>query len=350
MADLVLVNGKVWTGNRAAPWVEAVAVAGGRIVKVGPDAQVRELAGAGTEFVDLDGALLLPGFTDAHTHFLNGGFALRSLNLRDARSRSEFVNRIAAKAAESAPGEWIQNGDWDHQNFNPPGLPRKEWIDAVTPENPVCVNRLDGHMVLVNSLALGIAGITKETPAPAGGEIVRDLETGEPTGILKDTAADLVFDKIPEPSFEEKLRAGEIALRHAAENGITSVHEMADESSYEVFAELGRRGKLTARISVYIPITEVERFPALKERTLGGSPLLRLAGLKGFVDGSLGSGTALFFEPYTDDTTTSGLLHGQMFPEGIMEKRILEADRLGLQIAVHAIGVKANGLILDLSE
>ncbi len=350
MADLILINGKVWTGNPDGPWAEAVAVAGGRIAGVGSSAAVSALAGGGTEIVDLNGGLVLPGFTDSHTHFLNGGFALRSLNLRDARSRTEFVGRIAAKAAEAAAGEWIQNGDWDHENFDPPELPRKEWIDSVTPENPVCVNRLDGHMALVNGLALKIAGITKDTPAPPGGEIVRDPDSGEPTGILKDTAMDLVTDKIPEPSFEEKLRAGEAALRHAAENGVTSVHEMADESSYEVFAELGRRGKLTARISVYIPIAEVGRFPGLKAGVSGEHPFLRLAGLKGFVDGSLGSATALFFEPYADDPGTSGLLHGQMFPEGIMEERILEADRLGLQIAVHAIGDKANRLLLDLYE
>jgi predicted amidohydrolase YtcJ len=350
MAELVLINGKVWTGVPGRPWAEAVAVSDGRIEKVGTTAEVSGLAGKKTEVVDLEGSLVLPGFIDSHTHFLAGGFALRSIKLREARSREEFVEKIAAKARGTAEGEWILNGDWDHENFDPPELPRKEWIDAVTPANPVCLNPLDGHMVLANSLALRIAGITKDTPVPAGGEIVRDPETGEPTGILKDTAMDLVYDKIPEPSFEEKLQAAEASLRHAAENGVTSVHEMADESSYEVFAELGRRNKLTARISVYIPITEVERFPGLKSGSAHESPYLRLAGLKGFVDGSLGSATALFFEPYTDDPRTRGLLHGQMFPEGIMEKRILEADRAGLQVAVHAIGDRANSLLLDIYE
>jgi predicted amidohydrolase YtcJ len=350
MVDLALVNGKVWTGDPGRPWAEAVAVRGDRIFAVGTTAEVRKLAPAGTKVVDLGGSLLLPGFIDSHTHFLAGGFALKSIQLREARSREDFVARVAAKAREFGPGRWVLNGDWDHQQFSPPELPRKDWIDAVTPDNPVCVNRLDGHMILANSLALKLAGVTKDTPVPPGGEIVRDQATGEPTGILKDAAMDLVYAKIPEPSFAEKLEAAEASLRHAAENGVTSVHEMADASSFEVFEELLRRNGLTTRVYVYVPITEVETFARLKLKSPFGGPTLKLAGLKAFMDGSLGSATAYFFEPYTDDPRTSGLLHGQMFPEGIMEKRILEADRAGLQLAIHAIGDRANSILLDMYE
>lgn len=350
MVDLALVNGKVWTGDPGRPWAEAVAVRGDRILTVGTTAEVRQLAPAGAKLVDLGGALVLPGFIDSHTHFLAGGFALKSIQLREAKSREDFVARIAAKAREAGPGRWIQNGDWDHQQFSPPELPRKEWIDAVTPDNPVCVNRLDGHMILANSLALKLAGVTKDTPVPPGGQIVRDPATGEPTGILKDTAMDLVYARVPEPSFAEKLEAAEASLRHAAENGVTSVHEMADASSFEVFEEILRRTGLTTRIHVYIPITEVETLARLKLRSPFGGPYLKLAGLKAFMDGSLGSATAYFFEPYTDDPRTSGLLHGQMFPEGIMEKRILAADRAGLQLAIHAIGDRANSILLDMYE
>ncbi|OGD16429.1 MAG: amidohydrolase [Candidatus Aminicenantes bacterium RBG_16_63_14] len=350
MVDLALVNGKVWTGDPGRPWAEAVAVRGDKIFAVGTTEEVRKLAPAGTKLVDLDGSLILPGFIDSHTHFLAGGFALKSIQLRDARGREEFVDRIAAKARELGPGRWVLNGDWDHQQFSPVELPRKDWIDAVTPDNPVCVNRLDGHMILVNSLALKLAGVTKTTPVPPGGEIVKDTGTGEPTGIFKDTAMDLVYAKIPEPSFVEKLEAAEASLRHAAENGVTSVHEMADAASFEVFEELARRNLLTARVHVYVPITEVETLARLKLKSPFGSPYLKLAGLKGFMDGSLGSATAYFFEPYTDDSKTSGLLHGQMFPEGVMEKRILEADRAGLQLAIHAIGDRANSMLLDMYE
>jgi hypothetical protein len=350
MVDLVLVNGKVWTGDAARPWAEAVAVRDGKIFAVGRTSDVRALTGTGTKLVDLGGSLVLPGFIDSHTHFLAGGFALKSIQLRDAGSRAEFAARIAAKAKELGPGRWILNGDWDHQQFTPVELPRKDWIDAVTPDNPVCVNRLDGHMILANSLALKLAGVTKATPVPPGGEIVKDPATGEPTGILKDEAMGLVYGKIPDPTPEENLEAAEASVRQAAANGVTSVNEMADATSLQVFQELDRRGRLTTRVHVYIPITDVDTLVRLKVKSPFGGPTVTLAGLKGFVDGSLGSATAYFFEPYTDDPTTAGILNGQMYPEGIMEKRILEADKAGLQVAVHAIGDRANSLLLDIFE
>jgi predicted amidohydrolase YtcJ len=350
MVDLALVNGRVWTGNAARPWAEAVAVRGEKIYAVGTTAEMRLLAGPGTKLVDLGGSLVLPGFIDSHAHFLAGGFALKTVELRDAASRGDFVARIAAKARELGPGRWVLTGDWDHQSFDPVELPRRDWIDAVTPDNPVFVNRFDGHMALANSRALALAGITGDTPVPRGGEIEKDPSTGEPTGILKDTAMDLVYAKVPEPSFDEKLAAAEGAVRHAAANGVTSVHEMADAASFEVFQELLRRGRLATRVHLYVPITEVGTVAALRVKSPFGGPYLKLAGLKGFMDGSLGSGTAYFFEPYTDEPGTSGLLNGHMFPEGIMEKRILEADRAGLQLAIHAIGDRANSMLLDMVE
>jgi Predicted metal-dependent hydrolase with the TIM-barrel fold len=205
-------------------------------------------------------------------------------------------------------------------------------------------------MVLVNSLALKLAGVSRSTPDPTGGEIVRDPETGEPTGVLKDAAMDLVQRFIPPPSLTEMAEAAERALRHAAENGVTSVHDMADASSLEAYQEIERRSGLTARLSVYIPITEVGTVAALKLRSPFGGPYLKLAGLKAFSDGSLGSSTACFFEPYADDPSNSGLFNEQMFPEGIMEERIREADKADLQVAVHAIGDRANRTVLDIFE
>jgi predicted amidohydrolase YtcJ len=350
MADLALLNGKVWTGDPGRPWVEAVAVRGDRIFAVGTTAEIRKLASGAASLVGLGGALVVPGFIDSHTHFLAGGFALKSLDLREAKSREEFATRVAAKARELGKGRWVVDGGWDHEMFSPPEWPRKDWVDAVTPDNPVCVSRTDLHTVLANSLALKIAGITKDTRAPAGGEIVKDPKTGEPTGLLKDAAADLVYARIPKPSFAEKLEAAEASLRHAAGNGVTSVHEMADAASFEVFEELARRDRLTVRVHVYIPITEVGTLARLERKLPFGSPYLKLAGLKGFMDGSLGSATAYFFEPYTDDPGAAGLLHEHMFPDGVMEKRIMEADRAGLQLAIHAIGDRANSLLLDMYE
>jgi len=350
MADLVLINGTVWTVNPGQPWAEAVAVKGGRILEAGSSQAIRKLASPRAEIIDLKGDLVLPGFIDSHTHFLDGGFSLLSIRLREARSREDFVARIRDKVNELDRGEWILNGNWDHQSFDPPELPNRDWIDAVTPHNPVFVNRLDGHMALANSLALRIAGITKDTPSPAGGEILKNSETGEPTGILKDAALDLVAKHIPEPSLKAKLRAAEVALRHAAECGVTSVHDMASAENLEVYQEVLRNSRLTARLYVYIPITEVEVYARLRLKTPSGNHFLKIGGLKGFVDGSLGSSTALFFEPYIDEPDITGLFHSQMFPEGIMERRIREADRAGLQVAIHAIGDKANHVILDIME
>ncbi|OGD11095.1 MAG: amidohydrolase [Candidatus Aminicenantes bacterium RBG_13_62_12] len=352
MADIVILNARVWTGAASGPGAEAVAVKGERIIGVGTTEEMKKLAGKSTRLVDAGRGSLLPGLIDSHTHFLSGGFSLHSVQLRAASSREEFARLIAEKAGELGKGAWVLNGEWDHELFNPVELPRRDWIDALTPDNPVCVNRLDGHMALCNSLALRLAGVGRETVAPPGGEIVRDPRTGEPTGILKDTAMNLVYRVVPEPSFEEKLGAARLALRHAAEHGLTTVHDMADAGDFEVFQELLRKDELSCRVVVYIPVTEVDVLRRLRMKTPFGSPLLKLGGLKGFVDGSLGSGTAFFFEPYADDPSRSnrGLLHGQMFPEGIMEERLLAVDKAGLQAAVHAIGDRANALLLDMFE
>ncbi len=350
MADLAVLNGAVWTGEDSRPWAEAVAVKGDKIVLVGQSKDVRKLVGENTRVIDLKGDMVLPGFIDSHTHFLNGGFSLLSIRLREAKSRQEFISRIEEKAKQLSKGEWILNGDWDHQQFDPPELPRREWIDSVTPNNPVCVNRHDGHMVLANSLALEIAGIVRNTPSPEGGEILKDPETGEPTGILKDAAMEFVRKHIPEPSFEEKIRAAEAALQHAGECGVTSVHDMADSSNFEVYQDLLKKNKLTARIFLYIPVSDVDVYSRLCLKTPFGNEYLKIGGLKGFVDGSLGSSTALFFEPYADNPNLVGLLSSDMFPEGIMEQRIMAADKAGLQVAIHAIGDKANAIILDTFE
>jgi len=347
-ADLTLINGRVWTVNPAQPWAEAVAVKAGKILEVGTSKEIKKLVNRKTKVVDLKGSLALPGFIDSHTHFLDGGFSLLSIQLRDVKSREEFASRIKEKAEEVGEGGWILNGDWDHEQFDPPQLPSKEWIDEVTPRNPVCVNRLDGHMVLANSLALKIAGISRDTPSPEGGEILKDPSTGEPTGILKDAAMDLVMRHIPDPSLADKLKAAELALRHAAEKGVTSIHDMGPPSNLEVYASLLKDDKLTARLTVYIPIAEA--LARLESKIPSDKNFLKIGGLKGFVDGSLGSSTALFFEPYEDDPQKKGLLHSQMFPEGIMEKRIREADGAGLQVAIHAIGDKANNILLDIYE
>ncbi|MDD8019876.1 MAG: amidohydrolase [Acidobacteriota bacterium] len=350
MTDLALINGEVWTVDQNKPEASALAIDKNRILTAGQDSDIKQLIGPSTRIIDLKGAFVLPGFIDAHSHFLNGGFALKAVQLRDCQSREEFINRLAAKAGVLPAGAWIVNGDWDEEQFDPPEYPRKEWIDKATADNPVCVNRFDWHMVLVNSLALKLAGIGKNTVSPAGGEVEKDTVTGEPTGILKDAACDLVYQIIPPPSNEEKQAAGRAALKEAAAHGVTSIHDMSDLSSFEVYDSLRQKGKLSARLYVYDQISDIDNFLQAKKKIRIDDSFLRLAGLKGFVDGSLGSSTAYFFEPYNDQPETYGLLASHMHPEGIMEKRLLQAGRAGCQVAVHAIGDRANAIILDLYQ
>ncbi len=350
LADLVFLNGVIWTVNPNQPWAEALAIKGNKILKVGSSSEMERIIGDKTDVINLDGAFVLPGFTDCHTHFLDGGFSLSDVQLKEAKTRDEFAARIEDKARELGKGIWILNGNWDHQRFDPPELPSKDWVDAVTPDNPVCVNRHDGHMVLANSVALKMAGISKDTPEPDGGEILKDPQTGEPTGILKDAAMDLVMQHIPEPTFEEKIAATKAALKHANSFGVTSVHDMGYTSNFEVYKQLLNQGKLTARLKIYIPISSIDLLTGLEKDSFPSSDFLKIAGLKGFVDGSLGSSTALFFDPYSDDPSRRGLLVADMFPDGIMQERLLAADRAGLQVAVHAIGDQANHIILDIFE
>jgi predicted amidohydrolase YtcJ len=353
-ADLVVVNANVHTLDARRPVAEAVAVHGNRIVAVGTNEEIKRLAGARTRVVDAGGALVLPGFNDSHVHFLSGGFQLSSVDLRDAATPQEFAERIRRFAGKLPKGRWITGGDWDHErwpdvNGSAP-LPTKELIDAFTPDRAVFVNRLDGHMALANSYALKLAGVTRDTPDPPGGLIVRDARTGEPTGILKDAAQSFVWKVFPEPSSDEKLDAARAATDHAASHGVTSVQDMSAGASVGVYQALLDRGELKTRIYAVSPLPDWERLGRVGILRAFGGDMLRIGGLKGFSDGSLGSTTALFFEPYNDAPMTRGLPADEMFPEGVMLKRVREADAAGLQVMIHAIGDRANDTILSIYE
>jgi predicted amidohydrolase YtcJ len=353
-ADLVIVNARVYTMDSKQPAAEAVAVYGNRLAAVGTNAEVRRLTGARTRVIDAKGALVLPGFNDAHVHFLSGGFQLSSVDLRDAATPQEFAERIRRFAEKLPKGRWVKGGDWDHERWpNVNGaapLPTKELIDSFTPDRPVFVNRLDGHMALANSYALKLAGVTRETPDPPGGLVVRDAKTGEPTGVLKDAAQSYVWKVIPEPSFEEKLEAARAATAHAAAHGVTSVQDMSAGNDVGVYQTLLERGELKTRIYAVSPLPDWQRLGRVGVRRAFGDDMLRIGGLKGFADGSLGSTTALFFEPYLDAPNTSGLPGDEMFPAGEMQKRVEAADAAGLQVMIHAIGDKANDSILSIYE
>jgi predicted amidohydrolase YtcJ len=350
MIDLVITNAAIHTMNPAQPLAEAVAVAQNRIAAVGANAEIKSLARSGTRVIDAHGQLLLPGFNDAHVHFLSGGFQLSSLELRDARSPEELADRIRRFAEKRPRGQWITGGNWDHEQWPGAPLPTKELIDPGTAETPVLVSRLDGHMALANSVALKQAGITRETKNPPGGLVVRDSKTGEPTGVLKDAAMGLVSRLIPAPAFEEKLAAAQAASQYAATLGVTSVQDMSAGSDVGVYQVLQQQGLLKTRIYAVWPLPDWERLAATGVRAAFGSDLLRIGGLKGFSDGSLGSTTALFFDPYNDAPESRGLPADEMLPEGRMLQRVLGADRAGLQVMIHAIGDMANDQILTIYD
>jgi predicted amidohydrolase YtcJ len=349
-ADLIIVNAAVRTIDRNQPLAEAVAIYGHRIVAVGSTADIRKLAGKTTRTIDAQGKLVLPGFNDAHVHFLSGGFQLSSVDLRDANTPQEFAERIRTFAAKLPAGRWITGGDWDHERWPDANLPTKELIDPITPNTPVFVSRLDGHMALANSVALKLAGVTRETKDPDGGVVVRDAKTGEPTGILKDAAQSFVWKVIPPATFEEKLAAARAATNHAASLGVTSVQDVSAGADVGVYQTLHERGELKTRIYAVWPLPSWDRLARTGVRARFGDAMLRTGGLKGFADGSLGSTTALFYEPYRDAPNTRGIPSDEMFPEGAMLDRVRGADRAGLQVLIHAIGDKANDQILSLFE
>ncbi|HEU5161792.1 MAG TPA: amidohydrolase [Thermoanaerobaculia bacterium] len=350
-ADLILAGGKVWTGDPARRFAEAVAIAGDRILAVGSSEEMRKLGGPATRVIELDGRLVTPGFIDGHLHFTMGGFGLSRVQLRDASSPEEFARRIGAFAKTLPKGSWILAGDWDHELWTPVRLPDRSMIDALTPDHPVFVSRLDGHMALANSRALALAKITKETPDPEGGTIVRDAR-GEPTGVLKDAAMDPVWRIVPAPSMEERIAAARAALGEAARLGVTAVNDVSDGDAYDDFRAyqaLEREGALTTRIHLYVPIHTWRRLADAGIQSGFGGPRLRIGGLKGFADGSLGSSTAAFFEPYLDTPDTSGLRMPSM-ADGSMASAIASASQAGLQVAIHAIGDRANDEILRMFE
>jgi predicted amidohydrolase YtcJ len=345
-ADLAIVNANIQTMDKAAPKARAIAIMGNKIVAVGTDAEIRALTDAHTRIIDAGGKLVMPGFNDAHVHFTEGGFQLSLVDLRSAGSPEEFVARIKAFAAKLPKGQWILGGRWDHENWKPNNLPTKELIDAVTPDNPVFISRLDGHMALANSLALKLAGVTNDTKDVDGGLIVRDAG-GNPTGVLKDAAMDYVEKVIPEPSFEQKLQAAQAATDFAASLGVTSVQDMSAGTRIGVYQELLRQGKLKTRIYAGAQLPEWEKLAATGIHYAFGDPMLRVGTLKGYADGSLGSTTAWFFEPYLDSPNTSGL-SGAEIP--VMYDHVSGADKAGLQVMVHAIGDRGNATILDVFE
>lgn len=356
--ELIAVHGKVWTENPKQPEAEAIAVSGHRILAVGTTEQIERLRGSETKVLDLQGRRVVPGFNDAHVHFFWGGQGLASVQLRDVTSREQFKQRVADYARTRPAGEWIVDGNWDEQKWSPVTLPTHEWIDDVTPNNPVWVNRSDGHMMLANAAAMKLAGITKDTPDVAGGVIGRDKD-GNPTGIFKDAAKDLVERIIPPPSDTQVDAALLAAQQYALENGVTSVQDMGFTGSHAAdmqalvvrgYQRLVAEGKWKVRVSARFPLDHYRRLADLGVMTNFGNDTLVLGSVKAFADGSLGSATAWFFEPFDDLPTSSGMPTDQLAHPEQMFADMKAADSAGLHIATHAIGDRANKTILDLYQ
>lgn len=349
MASLIITNAVVRTMDPAQSRAEAVAVAGGKIAAVGSKAEIEKMADGRTRVIDAKGRLVLPGFNDAHVHFIQGGFLLSSVDLRGARTRDEFVERVRQFAAQAPPDQWITGGGWNNDLWDDPSPPTKEWIDDVTGGRPTLLERSDCHTVLANSAALKLAGITEGIADPNGGLIERGSDQRrQPTGILKDAAIALVERVKPAATFEQKVAAARAASRHAASLGVTSVQDMSADEDWPVYEALLSRGELRTRIYGMWPLPKWEAFES--SGLTHQSSMLRNGGLKGFSDGSLGSTTALFFQPYADAPESCGLPAPEMFPPGAMRERAFAADRAGFQIMIHAIGDRANDQMLGLFE
>jgi predicted amidohydrolase YtcJ len=347
-ADLIVTNAKIWTVDKQRPKAEAVAVIGQRIVGVGSSAEMDRWRGPETKVIDAAGKLLLPGFNDAHVHFIDGGMQLDQVQLNDATSLQEFSRRIGEQAKKTPKDEWVLGGDWDESKWEPYQLPTKEAIDAVAPGTPVFVNRYDGHAALANSLAMKLAGITAKTVEPPGGVIVRDAH-GDPTGIFKDAAVELISKVVPQPSHQRRLRALRRAMELAASVGVTSVQHMNPEyAEVAAYSELAERGELTTRIYAAPLEPGWQDQAKIGIRHAWGSSYLRLGAVKGYADGSLGSSTAYMFQPFTDDPKNHGILSDEMHPPGKMRQRLMAADAAGLQLCVHAIGDRGISMILDM--
>ncbi|MDH5599154.1 MAG: amidohydrolase, partial [Cyclobacteriaceae bacterium] len=339
--DLLVINAEIWTGNDLQKSAEAMAITQGKIVRIGTMEELADLKSSAGEIFDAQGAFITPGFIDSHVHFMMGGNNLSSVQLRDAKTKEEFIRRIKDFAASLEPGVWITGGDWDHENWGGE-LPDRNWIDSVTTDNPLWINRLDGHMSLANSLALSQSGIDDTIEDVEGGEVVRDGQ--RLTGVFKDNAAWYVDRHVPalsEQQLKENLTA---AMNYVNSHGVTSVHDMGGWDDMALYRKMNEENSLTVRIYSIVPLRTWKKLQEEVVMNGRGDEWVQIGGLKGFVDGSLGSHTAAFFEPYTDSPTDSGFY---LIDEKELFTLLQKADSCGLQLAVHAIGDKAIHMLLN---
>lgn len=350
-ANLMLVNAKIWTVDPERPEVEAVACWQGRILALGSTAEIRAFAGPKTKVVDARGRRVVPGFHDSHLHLLGSGLRLNQVALKDAKDEADFGRLLTEFDKKLPPGRWMIGGDWDHDRAFAGRLPTAEDLDKHVADRPVLLRRYDGHMALANTKALQMAGITGDTKDPSGGVIVRDQKTNQPTGLLRDNAMDIVDKMVPPPTDDEVTSGVAAALEEIRKNGITSAADMDGSDTatrrhlFRLYQRMARAGQLTARVELRWPINEWDQLSRLAVEADFGSDYVRIGGVKGFMDGSLGSSTAKMFEPYVNEPTSTGVY---TTPRERMRALIEQADRAGLSVCVHAIGDEANATLLDI--
>ncbi|MBN1999428.1 amidohydrolase [candidate division KSB1 bacterium] len=348
-ADLVIMNAKIWTADSHQSFAEALAVKENRILIVGDNDEIKSKMKRQTMIIDAQGRLVLPGFNDAHLHFISGGQTLMRVDLLGCQDVKEIQSCILSMCQKCSKGTWITGRGWDHTLFNNGNWPDKKSLDNVAMDYPVFIHRVDGHAAWANSLALKIAGITRQTPDPPGGKIVRHAGTGEPTGILLESAMGLLSHVIPPSTEEDMYTAALMALDMAKKYGVTSIQDNSGISRVEIYHRLLQENLLTVRVSEWI-IFDLAENPELLMTSIKRyekycqEPYIRFGLLKGFVDGTLGSRTAYLFQPYDDDAETSGLLQ---IEEEKLKQLVCRTDSIGLQIGLHCIGTKANWLALN---
>lgn len=356
-ADMILANATIYTADPARPFGAAMAVRGGRVLHVGTYDSVKEFRGKHTFELNLSGNVVLPGFIDSHVHLIDGGLQLARVPLRGVRSKDVFISRVKEAVRDKHPGQWVRGGGWNN-DFWGGDFPIAAWLDDISPDNPVWLTRMDGHMGVANSLAIKIAGIDKNTNDPVGGTIVRTTER-EPNGLLVDAAMKLVLDVIPDVSLTERRESLLRASRHALMRGVTTVVDvgsyfpgMSEKQPWQDFSDIYEwaqsMGKMMIRVCLFFPLPTWSRVSDLiheKGRLL--SEWIHVGGVKAFLDGSLGSSSALFYEAYKDDPGSFGL---QLIDMDVLLNATLESDKSGLQVAIHAIGDKANDMLLDMLD
>ena len=344
-ADFIFNHGKIWTGDKNNPSASAIAIKANNIIAVGSNDEVNKFIGPKTKVTDLENKRVTPGFIDNHTHFGEVSGLLSAVQLRDASSRHEFVKRIGEFAKTMPVGKWMLMGIWDHEAWGG-DLPKASWIDKVTQKTPVYLWRTDGHMALANSVAMKLAGINKDTPDVAGGEIVRD-KNGNPTGVFKDAAMELISKVIPSITVKEQAEYFEQGINHAVSFGVTQIHDMGSWKHLKAFQYLHDNNNLKMRIYSFVPLQTHARLADYVAKNGRGDQLHRWGGLKGLVDGSLGSTTAWFYNAYNDEPDKFGFPIHEL--NGFKDW-IAAGDKAGLHVTVHAIGDRANDWLLDSFE